>query len=115
MELTPAFKVKVGGVIMEIILSSLICMYGILTMIAVMLQWKEKGFTIRSLLFGVVSLGIIASVFIADLRLNLLVVCFICIHVLALWEGLQTKGQVSYSHHIFRFMFHVMIVIGVIL
>lgn len=90
-------------------------MYGILTMIAGMVQWKEKGLSIRSLLFVVVSLGMIASVFITDMRLSLIVICFICIHVLALWEGLQTKSKVSYSHHIFRFMFHVMIVIGVIL
>lgn len=100
---------------MEIIVCSLICMYGILTMIAGMVQWKEKVFTVRSVLFVVVSLGMIASVFITDLRLSLLVICFISIHVLALWEGLQTKRKVSYSHHIFRFMFHVMIVIGVIL
>ena len=99
---------------MEIVVNSLICVYGILTIIAGMVQWKEKGFTIRSLLFIIVSLGMVASLFMTSWALTILVVCFLSLHVLAMWEGLQTRGQIRYNHHFFRFIFHMLIVLGVI-
>lgn len=115
MELTPRIKVKEEVLEMEIVVHSLVCMYGLLTLVAGVVQWKEKGFSIRSLLFVLTSLALVVSSFIPNWTLYLIVVCFISLHLLAIWEGIQTKGRISYSHHGFRFVFHMLIVIGVIL
>lgn len=96
---------------LAIIIYVLIGLYAILTGTAGMLQWKEIGFQVRSLLFVVMSISMLILLFISNKNsmFIMLIVVFIIIHLLSLAEGMLTKKQLTYSHHIFRFTFHVIL------
>lgn len=91
----------------------LIMVYAVLTGLGGIVQWKESGFQIRLFLFIVVSMGIIVILFIPnrDWVLIWLILAFCFIHLLAVLEGLKTKGKLTYSHHMIRFIFHCLIVL----
>lgn len=93
---------------MEIFTYILIGLYALLTGFAGLQQWKENGFRIRALLFMVVSITILVTIFLRnkDWVFILLVLEFALLQMLAILEGLLTNGKLKYSHHIIRFIFH---------
>ena len=97
---------------MSIITYVLVGMYAVLTGLIGMVQWKENGFQIRIFLFVIVSLVMLLTLFIPnkDWTFILLIATFSLFHILAVAEGLKTKGQLTYSHHIIRFIFHCFLV-----
>ena len=100
---------------MSIITYVLIGMYAVLTGLVGMIQWRENGFQIRIFLFVVVSLVMLLTLFIPnkDWTFILLIFALSLLHILAVVEGLRTKGQLTYSHHIIRFIFHCLLVLMV--
>lgn len=93
----------------------LICLYALLTGIAGLQEWKGKGFHVRYLLFIVISIMMLLTVFFQnkDSVLILLLVEFAVLHVLAVVEGLITNGKLNYGHHIIRFIIHCILLIMV--
>ena len=91
----------------------LIGMYASLTAIAGVKQWNEVGFQLRTLLFVILSIGILVILFIPnkDWMFTLLIIVFTLFHILAIAEGMLTNGRLKYSHHIVRFTFHCIIVV----
>lgn len=98
---------------MAISIYVLIGLYAILTGVAGIYQLKERKPQIRSLLFVFVSISIFVILLIPNKTsmLIMLVIAFIGMHLLSMAEGLLTKGKLTYSHHIFRFIFHVILVL----
>lgn len=41
----------------------------------------------------------------------ILIIGFILLHMLAIAEGLATKGKLTYSHHMIRFIFHIILLL----
>ncbi|MFC9540615.1 hypothetical protein ACFTQ7_12105 [Lysinibacillus sp. NPDC056959] len=101
---------------MAIITYVLIGLYALLTGIASLQQWREKGYQVRTFLFMVLSICILVTIFLPNkaLVLMLLILEFVLLHVLAVAEGLVTKKQLRYSHHIVRFIFHCILLLMVI-
>ncbi|MFJ7406575.1 MULTISPECIES: hypothetical protein [unclassified Lysinibacillus] len=98
---------------MIIITYGLIGAYALLTGLAGLLQWKEKGYQRRSLLFVILSTSILLTIWIPykEWILKLLILEFIMLHLLAIIEGLLTNNKLRYSHHIIRFIFHCILLI----
>ena len=98
---------------MAIFTYALIGLYAVLTGMAGMLQWRENGIQIRIFLFVVVSISMLVSIVIPnkDATFILLILAFSLLHIVAVVEGLRTKGKLSYSHHIIRFFFHCLLVV----
>ena len=98
---------------MGVITYGLIGLYALLTGMAGVEQWKEEGFRVRSILFVIVSIGIIGSLLLPnkDWMLIFLIVAFLLYHVLAVVEGLLTNGRIKYSHHAIRFVFHSIMIV----
>lgn len=88
-------------------------LYAVLTGIAGMVQWKETGFQVRSLLFVAVAGGIMVTLFLPNknLILVLLIVIFLLLHILAIVEGMMKNGKLTYSHHIIRLIVHLILVL----
>ncbi|MFJ7667166.1 hypothetical protein ACIQXI_08655 [Lysinibacillus sp. NPDC097195] len=89
--------------------------YALLIGLASLLQWKEKGYQLRTMLFIILSLSMFLTIQLPykEWLLNLLIVEFILLHVVTVAEGLYTKKQLTYSHHIIRFVFHCILLIMV--
>ena len=100
---------------MELFIYGLIGLYALLTGIAGFQQWKERGYQARALLFIVVSIAIVITLFIPskDVLFLLLILEFVLLHVLAVAEGLLTNATLRYSHHITRFIFHCILLLMV--
>lgn len=97
---------------MAIMTYILIGLYALLTGIAGVNQWKEVGYNVRALLFVIVSVGIIVILCMPnkDLLFILLIIAFVLVHLLAIFQGILKNGQLTYSHHIIRFIFHCIII-----
>lgn len=93
----------------------LIGLYALLTAVAGIKQCRVLGFHVRGLMFVIVSIGIIATLFIPDKDLQFLIIilAFILLHLLAIAQGIATNGRIKYSHHIIRFIFHCIIILMV--
>ena len=93
----------------------LIGLYAFLMAIAGIKQWKEVGYHVRALLFVIVSIGIILILFISnkDLLFLLLILSFVLLHILTVFQGIVTNGRITYSHHISRFIFHSIMILMV--
>lgn len=91
----------------------LIGLYAVLTGMAGMKQWIEIGFQVRSFLFVIVSMGILVALFLPnkDWMFLLLILSFVLLHLLAIAEGMLSKGRLKYNHHIIRFIFHCIILL----
>lgn len=98
---------------MVIIIYVLIGLYAVLTGMAGVMQWKENKYQMQSFLFVIVSIGILVTIFIPnkDWMFILLILAFVLLHILAVAEGLMINGQLRYSHHIIRFIFHCILVL----
>lgn len=98
---------------MAISLYILIGLYAVLLGMAGMKQLKEVGFQIQTFLVVVVSVGMLIIILIPNKgwMFILLIVAFALLHILAIVEGKRTKGRLTYSHHIIRFIFHCIIVL----
>jgi hypothetical protein len=98
---------------MVIIIYVLIGLYAILTGMAGIFQLKENGFQVRSISFVVVSISMLVILFIPNKNsmFIMLIVAFIIMHLLSIAEGKLTKRKLTYSHHIIRFIFHVILVL----
>lgn len=101
---------------MEFITLLFILLYAALTGIAGIVQWREKGFQVRTSLFILVSIVMFSALWIPidAVMVTLLIITFVFLHVLAILEGLQTNGKLRISHHLIRFGVHVVLVILVI-
>jgi hypothetical protein len=86
----------------------LIGAYALLTGVAGIVQWKDKGFQVRTLLFIISAISIVAALWIPNktTMLMMLLLFFVLLHVLAIAEGLLTNGKIRYGHHLFRLVFH---------
>lgn len=116
MELTPSFKVLVikdGGLGMIIIIYVLIGLYAILIGMAGVSQLKENDFRVRSIFFVVLPISMLLILFVPNKSsmFIMLIVAFIIMHLLSIAEGILTNGKLIYSHHIIRFIFHVILVL----
>ena len=100
---------------MAIVIYLLIGLYAFLMGLAGIKQWKDVGYHVRTLLFVIVSTGIILILFIPNkyLLFLLLIFSFVLLHILTIINGLVTNGRVNYSHHIIRFIFHCIILLMV--
>ncbi|WP_409368905.1 hypothetical protein [Lysinibacillus sp. 38-6] len=98
-----------------IITNVLIGGYALLIGLASVLQWKEKGYQLRTFIFIILSLSMLLTLWIPDREwlLLFLIVEFILLHVVAVAEGLYTNKQLTYSHHIIRFVFHCILLLMV--
>ncbi|MFB4169064.1 hypothetical protein [Virgibacillus sp. JSM 102003] len=98
---------------MTIITYVLIGLYAVLTGLAGTLQLKQTGFQVRSLLFVAVSISMLAALFIPNKNnmIIMLIAAFILLHILAVAEGIMTKSQITYSHHMIRFIAHIILVL----
>lgn len=90
----------------------LIGLYATLTGSAGVIQWKETGFQVRSFLFVLVSTGMLVTLFLPNknMMFALLIMVFLVFHILAIMEGLKKKGRLTYSHHLVRFLVHLLFV-----
>ncbi|QFG00486.1 hypothetical protein PB01_17685 [Psychrobacillus glaciei] len=100
---------------MTVITYVLISLYAILTGVAGIVQWKETGFQIRSLLFVIVAMGMLVTLFLLNKNMMFvsLIVLFIVLHILAIAEGMLKNGKLTYSHHIIRLNFHLVLLVFV--
>jgi len=100
---------------MAIITYVLIGGYASLIGLASLLQWKEKGYQIRTLIFIILSLSLLLTIWIPYKAwlLKLLIVEFILLHLVAVAQGLYTNKKLKYSHHIIRFVFHCILLLMV--
>ncbi|GAA0594394.1 hypothetical protein GCM10009001_08110 [Virgibacillus siamensis] len=94
---------------MAIVTYVLIGLYAGLTGLAGVIQWKEKDYKVRSLLFVITAVSLLAVLWIPDVNtmLFLLVTVFIILHILAVTEGLKRNGVLHYRHHAIRLAFHI--------
>ena len=100
---------------MALVTYLLIGLYALLTAVAGIKQCRALGFRGRGLMFVIVSLGIIVTLFIRDkdLQFLLIILAFILLHLLAIAQGIATNGRINYRHHIIRFIFHCIIILMV--
>lgn len=98
---------------MGIFTNGLIGIYALLTGLAGIVHWKENGYQVHSLLFIVVSSGMIGMLLIPnkDWMLILLFLAFVLLHILAVAQGLRSNGQLRYIHHFVRFIFHCILIL----
>jgi len=98
---------------MIIITYVLIEAYALLIGLAALLQWKEKGYQMRTLFFVLLSTSILLTIWIPykEWIIKLLILEFLTLHLLALLEGQLTNNKFRYSHHIIRFIFHCIILL----
>ena len=96
---------------MNIIVYVLVGAYALLTGVAGVQQWKEKGFHVRTCLFVLVSISILVTICLPNKELVfiLLIAEFVLLHLLAMAEGVFTNGKMNYRHHIIRFLFHCLV------
>jgi len=99
---------KEWGDPMIMITYGLIEAYAILTGLAALMQWKEKGYQLRTLFFVLLSTSILLTIWIPykEWILKILIFEFMMFHLLAIIEGQLTNNKLRYSHHIIRFIFH---------
>ncbi|WP_381427841.1 hypothetical protein [Sporosarcina thermotolerans] len=102
-----------GVLVVEIFTYGLIGFYAVLTGVAGIHQLKENGFQVQSILFIVVSSGILGMLFIPnkDWMLVLLLLAFVLLQILAVVQGVLSNGRLTYTHHIVRFLFHCILVL----
>ena len=98
---------------MAFITYGLIGLYAGLTGMAGLKQWKEKGLRFLSLLFVIVSIGILVILAIPNKEwlFSSLIIAFVLLHILAVATGLLKFGRLNYHHHIIRFIFHCIIML----
>lgn len=98
---------------MVTIIYVLIGLYAVLTGMAGFMQWKGNKYQVQSFLFVNISIGILVTIFILnkDWMFILLILAFVLLHILTIAEGLMANGQLRYSHHIFRFTFHCILIL----
>ncbi|MFD2638891.1 hypothetical protein [Piscibacillus salipiscarius] len=98
---------------MVIVIYVLISLYAILTGMAGIIQLKENEVQFRSVFFVVVSISMLINLFTPNKNsmIIMLIVLFIIMHILSITEGILTKRKLTYSHHIIRFIFHVILVL----
>ncbi|MDE1549828.1 hypothetical protein [Jeotgalibaca caeni] len=91
----------------------LIGFYAVLTGLAGVSQWKESKNQVRPVLFVLITISMLVILLIPDKRnmLLLLIVTFVMLHILSMAEGIRTKGKLTYSHHLFRFLFHALLLV----
>jgi hypothetical protein len=116
MELTPSFTMILAkdrsGEKLEWLTFGLISLYALLTGLAGIAQCCKKGLQVRTILFIMMSMCLLAIWWIPNnmIMLGILILVFIALHILAVLEGLKSNGKLQYSHHIVRFVFHLFIV-----
>ncbi|XXM72681.1 hypothetical protein ACQ0QQ_01935 [Lysinibacillus sphaericus] len=93
---------------MVILIYALIGLYAVLTGVAGVVQLKEIGAGVRSLMFVAVSAFMLSVLWIEDKSsmLFLLIGAFLFLHILTAAEGMLANGRLRYRHHIIRFVFH---------
>ncbi len=98
---------------MIIIIYVLIGLYAILIGMAGVSQLKENDFRVRSIFFVVLPISMLLILFVPNKSsmFIMLIVAFIIMHLLSIAEGILTNGKLIYSHHIIRFIFHVILVL----
>ena len=98
---------------MVFITNGVIGLYAGLTGLAGLKQWKEEGFSWRSLFFIIVSLSIFVLLFMPNKNwmFGLLIFAFVLLHFLAVAQGLLKFGRLNYRHHFIRFIFHCIIMV----
>ncbi|MBS4201744.1 hypothetical protein KHA93_19250 [Bacillus sp. FJAT-49732] len=94
-----------------------IAIYSLLTIFAGYTQLKERGFTLRSLMFIIVSITLFLSLFISkkEMMLSVMIVSFIGLHILSIMQGLVVNGKIKYSHHFIRLVFHSFVILLLVL
>lgn len=104
-----------GVIRMGIITYVLIGLYAVLSGIAGVMQWHEKEYPVQSFLFVAVSIGILITIYLPNRNwmFTCLILAFILLHLLAIVQGLLTNGELTYSHHIIRFIFHCVLILMV--
>ena len=97
---------------MSCITFCLVGLYAVLTGVAGITQWKGNGFQVRTFLFIIVSICMLGILWYLNkiIMLDILIVIFIIIQSLAVLEGLITNGKIRFSHHIMRFIFHIVLI-----
>jgi hypothetical protein len=98
---------------MSFITYSFVGLYAVLTGVAGITQWKENGFQVRTFLFIIISICMLGVLWISDkmILIGILILVFIVLHILAVLEGWITNGKVRFSHHLLRFVFHIVLVL----
>lgn len=93
---------------MAIVTYGLIAVYAILTSLAGIVELGNSGFKLKTSLFIIIGAVMLISLFILNngMLFILLIVCFIALHILAIWMGIDLNGKITYSHHIVRFVIH---------
>ena len=94
-----------------LIIYMFIGLYALLTGLAGIQQWRDRGFHIWYLLFIIISLSMLVTMFLQNkgFVFTLLLFEFVLLHILAIAEGMITNGKLKYNHHIIRFIFHCII------
>ncbi|RDW21874.1 hypothetical protein CWR48_02220 [Oceanobacillus arenosus] len=102
---------------MVLVVYVIIAMYALLTIIAGVSQLIAKTFHVNHFIFIVLSIMMLASLFIHDKQLMIigLIIIFIGMHIVAIIEGFVMNGELAYSHHIVRFIVHIIIIVMVLL
>lgn len=97
---------------MSIFIYFLVGLYAVLTGVAGVVRWIQTGLEVRTTLFVLVSFAMLVALFIPNKKtmLIILIIAFILMHILAITEGLLNNGELTYSHHLIRFIFHVTLV-----
>lgn len=93
---------------MAIITYGLIAVYAVLTSLAGIVELRNSGFKLQTFLFIIIGAVMLLSLFILNngTLFILLMVCFIVLHLLAILMGFELNGKLTYSHHVIRFVIH---------
>ena len=92
------------------VVKGLVILYGVLTLMAGVLNRVKIGKTM-SVLFTLTGLGLVgASVYLnGNVLFIFWMICFIMLHILAIWIGIVVNRRLAYSHHLIRFGFHLFV------
>ena len=96
---------------MTFVTYGLIAVYAVLTLLAGIVELRNTGFQIQTFLFIITGVVMLVSLFFLNngTLFILLIVCFIVLHLLAVLMGIALNGHLTYSHHVIRFIIHLML------